>query len=37
MIDIIQDIFVVVDKDKNKLKETLSKVQREIKKTNIHL
>ena len=30
-------IFVIADKDKNKLKETLSKVQREIKKTNIHL
>lgn len=30
-------IFVVADKDKNELKETLSKVQREIKKTNIHL
>ena len=30
-------IFVVGDKDKNELKETLLKVQREIKKTNIHL
>ena len=30
-------IFVVADKDKNELKETLLKVQREIKKTNIHL
>ena len=30
-------IFVIADKDKNKLKETLMEVQREIKKTNIHL
>ena len=30
-------IFVIADKDKNKLKETLTEVQREIKKTNIHL
>lgn len=30
-------IFVVADKDQHRLKETLSKVQGEIKKTNIHL
>ena len=30
-------IFVVADKDKNELKETLTKVQGEIKKLNIHL
>ena len=30
-------IFVIADKDKSRLKDTLSKVQQEIKKTNLHL
>lgn len=30
-------IFVIANKDKSKLKSTLSLVQREIKKTNLHL
>lgn len=30
-------IFVVADKDKEKLKDTISKIQDEIKKTNLHL